>query len=88
MSGTVPVVVQIAICNCMVNNLLFLKRNFLQMTDLNGFESRLVWSTSLLKFLLFYDGVFGYIIHLCHCLDQFRTFYLANSAPANMSGTV
>ena len=55
------------------------------MTDLNGFESKLVWSSSLLK-CFFYDGVFGYIIHSCHSFDQFRTFYLANSAPENMSG--
>ena len=56
------------------------------MTNLNGFESKLVWSSSLLKCCVFYDGVFGYIIHLCHSFDQFRTFYLANSAPEKMSG--
>ena len=55
------------------------------MTDLNGFESKLVWSSSFLN-VFFYDGVFGYIIHLCHSFDQFRTFSLANSAPENMSG--
>ena len=55
------------------------------MTDLDGFESKLVWSSSLSK-CVFYDCVFGYIIHLCHSFDQFRKFYLDNSAPENMSG--
>ena len=56
------------------------------MTDLNGSESNLVWLSSLLKCWVFYNGMFGYIIDLCHSFDQFRTFYLANSAPENMSG--
>ena len=62
----------------------FLKRNFLQMTGLKGFESLSNWF--IVKMLLFYEGVFVYVIYLCHSFDQFRTLSLANSAPEKMSG--